>query len=314
MELIKETHINFMGLRKGAFILSVLLIVLSIGSIATRGLNFGIDFTGGVLLEVGYPQAADLPALRDQLTNAGIEGAQVQNFGTSRDVMIRIMPDAIPGDDIEKDHDVGEHIMEILTQAEPGVELRRVEFVGPQVGEELTEQGSLAMLFALIMIGGYVWARFQWKLSAGALAALTHDVTITLGFFAVTQIAFDLSVLAAVLAVIGYSLNDTIVVYDRIRENFRGMRNGDPELIMNVSLNQMLGRTLVTSGTTLLVLFALFFLGGEAIRPFSVALLIGIFIGTYSSIYVASALALELKLTLADLMPPKKEDLVDDMP
>ena len=309
MELIKETHINFMGLRKGAFILSVLLIVLSIGSIASRGLNFGIDFTGGVLLEVGYPQAADLPALRDQLANAGIEQAQVQNFGTSRDVMIRIMPD-----ETQNNADVGENIMAILKQATPGVELRRVEFVGPQVGEELAEQGSLAMLFALIMIGGYVWARFQWKLSAGALAALTHDVTITLGFFAVTQIAFDLSVLAAVLAVIGYSLNDTIVVYDRIRENFRGIRNGEPLEIMNVSLNQMLARTLMTSGTTLLVLSALFFLGGEAIRPFSVALLVGIFVGTYSSIYVASALALELKLTLADLMPPKKEDLVDDMP
>jgi len=309
MELIKETHINFMRLRKGAFVLSVLLVVLSIGSVATRGLNFGIDFTGGVLLEVGYPQAADLPAMRDQLTTAGIERAQVQNFGTSRDVMIRIMPD-----ETQNNADVGEKIMAILKQATPGVELRRVEFVGPQVGEELTEQGSLAMLFALIMIGGYVWARFQWKLSAGALAALTHDVIITLGFFAVTQIAFDLSVLAAVLAVIGYSLNDTIVVYDRIRENFREIRNGEPELIMNVSLNQMLGRTLVTSGTTLLVLSALFFLGGEAIRPFSVALLVGIFVGTYSSIYVASALALGLKLTLADLMPPKKEDLVDDMP
>jgi preprotein translocase subunit SecF len=309
MELIKETHINFMGLRKGAFILSVLLIVLSIGSIATRGLNFGIDFTGGVLLEVGYPQAADLPAVRDQLANAGIERAQVQNFGTSRDVMIRIMPD-----ETQNNADVGEKIMAILHDATPGVELRRVEFVGPQVGEELTEQGSLAMLFALIMIGGYVWARFQWKLSAGALAALTHDVIITLGFFAVTQIAFDLSVLAAVLAVIGYSLNDTIVVYDRIRENFRGIRNGEPVEIMDISLNQMLARTLMTSGTTLLVLSALFFLGGEAIRPFSVALLVGIFVGTYSSIYVASALALELKLTLADLMPPKKEDLVDDMP
>jgi preprotein translocase subunit SecF len=309
MELIKETHINFMALRKGAFIMSVLLIALSIGSIASRGLNFGIDFTGGVLLEVGYPQSADLPALRDQLAKAGIEQAQVQNFGTSRDVMIRLMPD-----ETQNNADVGESIMAILKQATPGVELRRVEFVGPQVGEELTEQGSLAMLFALIMIGGYVWARFQWKLSAGALAALAHDVTITLGFFAVTQIAFDLSVLAAVLAVIGYSLNDTIVVYDRIRENFRGIRNGEPLEIMNVSLNQVLERTLLTSGTTLLVLSALFFLGGEAIRPFSVALLVGIFVGTYSSIYVASALALELKLTLADLMPPKKEDLVDDMP
>jgi preprotein translocase subunit SecF len=178
----------------------------------------------------------------------------------------------------------------------------------------LAEQGGLAMLFALLMILAYVAARFQWKLSVGAVAALIHDVIITLGFFAASQMAFDLSVLAAVLAVIGYSLNDTIVVFDRIRENFRGIRNAEPEFVMNVSLNQMLARTLMTSGTTLLVLFALFSLGGQAIHPFSVALLVGIFVGTYSSIYVASALALELNLTLIDLMPPKKEDLVDDMP
>ena len=209
---------------------------------------------------------------------------------------------------------VGELIMSILSQADPEVLLHRVEFVGPQVGEELAEQGGLAMLFALLMILAYVAARFQWKLSVGAVAALIHDVIVTLGFFAATQMAFDLSVLAAVLAVIGYSLNDTIVVFDRIRENFRSIRNGEPETIMNVSLNQTLARTLMTSGTTLLVLFALFFLGGQAIHSFSVALLVGIFVGTYSSIYVASALALELNLTLIDLMPPKKEDLVDDMP
>jgi preprotein translocase subunit SecF len=309
MEIIKETHINFMALRKGAFILSCLLVVLSLASMATRGLNFGIDFTGGVLLEVGYPQAADLPKLREQLEAAGIQGAQVQNFGTSRDVMIRLMPG-----ESSSNAQVGENIMSILSQQDSGVELHRVEFVGPQVGEELAEQGGLAMLFALLMILAYVAARFQWKLSVGAVVALMHDVIITLGFFAVTRMAFDLSVMAAMLAVIGYSLNDTIVVFDRIRENFRTIRNGEPETIMNVSLNQMLARTLMTSGTTLLVLFALFFLGGKAIQGFSVALLVGIFVGTYSSIYVASALALELKLTLVDLMPPKKEDLVDDMP
>ena len=309
MEIIKETHINFMGMRKAAFALSGLLILLSLIAIAKWGLNFGIDFTGGVLLEIGYSDTADLPRLREHLEAAGIEGAQVQNFGTSRDVLIRLSPEAT-GTNAQ----VGEHIMSILSQTDSGIVLHRVEFVGPQVGKELAEQGGLAMLFALLMILAYVAARFQWKLSVGAVAALVHDVIITLGFFAVTQMAFDLSVLAAVLAVIGYSLNDTIVVFDRIRENFRGIRNGEPEFVMNVSLNQMLARTLMTSGTTLLVLFALFSLGGQAIHPFSVALLVGIFVGTYSSIYVASALALELKLSLIDLMPPKKEDLVDDMP
>jgi preprotein translocase subunit SecF len=309
MELIKETHIDFMALRKAAFVLSSVLVIASLVSLATRGLNFGIDFTGGVLLEVGYTHTADLPKLREQLAEAGIEGAQVQNFGTSRDVMIRLMPE---GENTNAQ--VGEHIMSILSKADPGVELRRVEFVGPQVGKHLAEQGGEAMLFVLVMILAYVALRFHRKLSAGAVLALVHDVIITLGFFSFTHMGFDLSVLAAVLAVIGYSLNDTIVVYDRIRENFRSIRNGEPLTIMNISLNQMLARTLMTSGTTLLVLFALFFLGGEAIRGFSVALLVGIFVGTYSSIYVASALALEMKLTLVDLMPPKKEDLVDDMP
>ena len=309
MELIKETHINFLGLRKGAFILSATLVVLSLIEIVGNGMNFGIDFTGGVLLEVGYTETADLPAVRDQLAKAGVEGAQVQNFGTSKDVMIRLPPD-----DSRDNADMGENVLEILKQATPGVELRRVEFVGPQVGQHLAEQGALAMLFTLLMILAYVAARFQWKLSVGAVAALAHDVIMTLGFFSLTGMNFDLSVLAAVLAVIGYSLNDTIVVFDRIRENFRTIRNGDPEEVMNISLNQMLARTMMTSGTTLLVLFALFFLGGEAIRGFSVALLVGIITGTYSSIYVASALALELKLSLADLMPPKKEELIDDMP
>ena len=309
MELIKETHINFLGLRKGAFILSATLVVLSLIEIVGNGMNFGIDFTGGVLLEVGYTETADLPAVRDQLAKAGVEGAQVQNFGTSKDVMIRLPPD-----DSRDNADMGENVLEILKQATPGVELRRVEFVGPQVGQHLAEQGALAMLFTLLMILAYVAARFQWKLSVGAVAALAHDVIMTLGFFSLTGMNFDLSVLAAVLAVIGYSLNDTIVVFDRIRENFRTIRNGDPEEVMNISLNQMLARAMMTSGTTLLVLFALFFLGGEAIRGFSVALLVGIITGTYSSIYVASALALELKLSLADLMPPKKEELIDDMP
>ena len=310
MEFLRnDLKINFLGYRYPAIIVSVSLIVLSLVVIATRGLNFGIDFTGGVLLEVGYSEAADLPAVRKQLTDAGVVGAQVQNFGAARDVMIRLMPS-----ESKDDSQVGEAIMEILRAANPDVELRRVEFVGPQVGDELAEQGALAMLFALLMILAYVAFRFQWKLSLGAVAALVHDVILTIGFFSAFQLSFDLSVLAAVLAVVGYSLNDTIVVFDRIRENFRGMRKGEPIDVMNLSINQTLARTLMTSGTTLLVLLVLFVFGGATIHEFSTALLVGILVGTYSSIYVASALALELKLSLADLSPPKKEELVDEMP
>lgn len=310
MEFLRnDLKINFLGYRYPAIIVSIALIVVSLVVIATRGLNFGIDFTGGVLLEVGYSEAADLPAVRKQLADAGVVGAQVQNFGAARDVMIRLMPS-----ESKDDSQVGEAIMEILRAANPDVELRRVEFVGPQVGDELAEQGALAMLFALLMILAYVAFRFQWKLSLGAVAALVHDVILTIGFFSAFQLSFDLSVLAAVLAVVGYSLNDTIVVFDRIRENFRGMRKGEPIDVMNLSINQTLARTLMTSGTTLLVLLVLFFFGGATIHEFSTALLVGILVGTYSSIYVASALALELKLSLADLSPPKKEELVDEMP
>jgi len=310
MEFLRtDLKIDFLGYRYPAIVVSVILVVLSLAVIAFRGLNFGIDFTGGVLLEVGYAEAADLPAIRRQLEDAGVAGAQVQNFGAARDVMIRLMPG-----ESETDSKVGETIMDILRAGNPDVELRRVEFVGPQVGDELAEQGALAMLFALLMILAYVAFRFQWKFSLGAVAALIHDVIITVGFFAAFQISFDLSVLAAVLAVVGYSLNDTIVVFDRIRENFRGMRKGEPIDIMNLSLNQTLARTLMTSGTTLLVLAVLFLFGGATIHAFSIALLVGILVGTYSSIYVASALALELKLTLADLSPPKKEELIDEMP
>jgi preprotein translocase subunit SecF len=310
MEFLRnDLKINFLGYRYPAIIASIALVLLSLVVIAFRGLNFGIDFTGGVLLEVGYAEAADLPAIRSQLESAGVIGAQVQNFGAARDVMIRLMPG-----ESDTDSKVGEAIMEILRAGNPDVELRRVEFVGPQVGDELAEQGALAMLFALLMILAYVAFRFQWKFSLGAVAALIHDVIITIGFFSALQISFDLSVLAAVLAVVGYSLNDTIVVFDRIRENFRGMRKGEPMDIMNLSLNQTLARTLMTSGTTLLVLTVLFLFGGATIHAFAIALLVGILVGTYSSIYVASALALELKLTLADLSPPKKEELIDDMP
>ena len=294
---------DFMGRRRAFIAVSVTLMLLSLASLATRGLNFGIDFTGGALIEVGYPDTADLPAVREALAAAGFDDAQVQNFGTARDALIRLRPDeSLDGATL------GETVMTVLSAADPDVSLRRVEFVGPQVGEDLREQGGLAMLFALLLILAYVAFRFQWKFALGSVAALFHDVLLTLGFFSVLQLPFDLSVLAAVLAVIGYSLNDTIVVFDRIRENFRQVRKGEAADIMNHSINQTLSRTLITSGTTLLVLLALFLLGGEAIRPFSQALIVGVLVGTYSSIYVASATALQLDVSLADLAaPPKRE-------
>ena len=289
--------------------LSILAIVISIVALSTRGLNFGIDFTGGVLLEVGYSEAADLAQIRQSLALEGFGEAQVQNFGTARDVMIRLLPRE--GMDSSQ---LGEEILQVLRASGVDVSLRRVEFVGPQVGEELTERGGLAMLFALLMILSYIMLRFQWKFAVGAVAALVHDVIITLGIFSAFQIPFDLSVLAAILAVIGYSLNDTIVLFDRIRENFRRMRRGTAEAIMNSSINQILGRTLITSMTTLLVLIALVWLGGEAVRGFATALIIGVLVGTYSSIYTAGATALALQVSPVDLMPPKKVEDPDGLP
>ena len=289
--------------------LSILAIIISIVSLSTRGLNLGIDFTGGVLLEVGYPEAADLAQIRGTLGVEGFGEAQIQNFGTARDVMIRLLPRE--GMDSSQ---LGEEILQVLRASGADVSLRRVEFVGPQVGEELTEDGGLAMLFALLMILGYIMFRFQWKFAVGAVVALVHDVTITLGIFSAFQIPFDLSVLAAILAVIGYSLNDTIVLFDRVRENFRRMRRGTADAIMNSSINQILGRTLITSLTTLLVLTALVWLGGEAVRGFATALIIGVVVGTYSSIYTAGATALALQVSPVDLMPPKKLEDADGLP
>jgi len=310
VELISnKTEINFMGRRKLAVVLSVVLIFVSIGSLMTRGLNLGVDFTGGLLVEVGYTEAADLDAIRGQLSAAGYEGAQVQNFGSANDVLIRMLPT----DDLDTAK-LGEQILGVLQADDASVNLRRIDFVGPQVGEELTERGGTAMIFALLMILAYIMFRFQWKFAVGSVAALVHDVLIVLGIFSVLQLPFDLSVLAAVLAVIGYSLNDTIVVFDRIRENFRHIRRGSAEAIMNTSINQMLGRTVITSLTTLLVLFALFFIGGEAVRGFSTALIIGIVVGTYSSIYTASAAALGLNVTPEDLMDNHDEDDPDGLP
>jgi preprotein translocase subunit SecF len=306
----KKTNFDFMGKRRLAIILSSVLILASIASLVVRGLNFGIDFTGGTLIEVGYPEAADLGGLREVLGEAGYGDVQMQHFGTSRDVLIRVAPRAD-----RASAQISEEILAALKRADAGVEMRRVEFVGPQVGEELTEQGGLAMLYALIGILIYVSLRFEYRFSLGAVAALVHDVLITLGIFSLLQIEFDLTVLAALLAVIGYSLNDTIVVFDRVRENFRKIRKGGSEQVMNISVNETLSRTIMTGVTTLLVLTALFFLGGEVIHAFALALIIGIFVGTYSSIYVAGALALLLGVSKADLMPVQKEGAeVDEGP
>ena len=294
-------RIDFLGRRRAALYLSAGLLAVSILSLSVRGLDFGIDFTGGTLIEVGYPEPAELDSIRDSLAGAGFDEAAVQHFGTVRDVLVRLAP----REELSR-AELSSQVLRVL-QEDATVDLRRVEFVGPQVGEELTEDGGLAMLIALFGILVYVWLRFEYRFALGAIAALVHDVLITLGFFSVLGLEFDLSVLAAVLAVIGYSLNDTIVVFDRVRENFRRVRRGSTEEVMNRSLNQTLSRTLMTSLTTLLVLVALFVFGGELIRGFATALMAGVVIGTYSSIYVASVSALALGVSRMDLLPVKKE-------
>lgn len=304
MELIKkQTNIDFMSQRYLALVLSLVLVAVSIGSLAMRGLNYGLDFTGGTLIEVGYEQSIDLAEVRATLTDAGYGNAVVQTFGTARDIVIRIPPQGE-----ESSADLSTAVLEALrADAEGGVDMRRVEFVGPQVGNELKNKGVQALLWALAGILIYVTVRFEYRFSLGAVAALAHDVLITVGVFSLLQMEFDLTVLAALLAVIGYSLNDTIVVYDRVRENFRVLRKGDSKFVLNRSVNQMLSRTLMTSLTTLLVLGALFVFGGEIIHSFAFALIIGVLIGTYSSIYVAGTAALALGVSRQDLMPVKKE-------
>lgn len=302
--------IDFMGKRKYALVFSAALVIASIIAMVVDGLNFGIDFTGGTLVELGYQQSIPLENVRGALANSQFNDAVVQYFGSTTDVLIRIAPR-----EGMNSADISNELIRLLQAAGQTVDMRRVEFVGPQVGEDLTEDGGLAVLYALIGILIYVALRFQMRFSLGAIAALIHDVTITTGFFAITQIDFDLTVLAAILAVIGYSLNDTIVVFDRIRENFRRMRKTAPVDVINTSLNQTLSRTLMTSGTTLMVLAALFFFGGEIIHSFSTALIVGIVIGTYSSIYVASPVTLALGVTKQDLMPVEKEGAaVDNRP
>ncbi|MCG8427412.1 MAG: protein translocase subunit SecF [Chromatiales bacterium] len=305
MQIFKsETHFKFMNQRKLALIFSLALIVIAIASIALRGLNLGIDFTGGTLVEVGYTDPVELPNVRKELAKGGFADATVQHFGTSKDVLVRLAPRG----DVDSAELSNQAFNALSNVAQGGsAELRRVEFVGPQVGDELTEDGGLAMLYALIGILIYVALRFEYRFAVGSVIALVHDVLITVGLFALLQVEFDLPVLAAVLAVIGYSLNDTIVVYDRVRENFRKIRKGTSAEIIDASLNQTLSRTLVTSMTTLFVLIALFLFGGEIIHGFALALIIGVFIGTYSSVYVASTSILMLGISKEDLMPVQKE-------
>ena len=304
MQIFKgKLNIDFMGKRRIAVIFSILMLVIAVVSLVFRGLNLGIDFTGGTLIEVGYPQAVELEAVRTVLSDSGFDLAQAQHFGSSRDVLIRIAPR-----EGRESAQLSEEVLAALRVQDASVEMRRVEFVGPQVGKELTEQGALAMVYALIGILLYIMFRFQWRFAPGAVAALIHDVLIIFGFFSLTQSDFDLTVVAALLAVIGYSLNDTIVVFDRIRENFRKMRKRTSVQVVNASLNQTLSRTMITSLTTLLVLMSLFVFGGEVIHGFSLALILGVIVGTYSSIYVASTTTLALGVTKADLMPVKKEE------
>jgi len=306
---ISQRNIDFMGKRHVALAVSAILIILSLGSLIFQGLKLGLDFTGGTLVEVGYTEAVDLPEVRKLLAGHGFEEAAVQHFGTAREVLIRL-----PSDPQLNSAELSNRILEVLrSDPEARPQLRRVEFVGPQVGEELTEKGGLAMLFALFGILIYVAWRFEYRFALGSIAALVHDVIITLGFFSLSRLEFDLTVLAAVLAVVGYSLNDTIVVFDRIRENFRRMRRGGPVEIVNSSINQTLSRTLITSFTTLLVLLALAFLGGEIIRNFAIALILGVVVGTYSSIYIASAFLLLLKVRREDLLLPEKPEADTDL-
>lgn len=295
---------DFMGKRRLAFIASGLLLLVSVATLILQQLNLGLDFTGGTLVEVRYASAPVLDSIRQVLENAGFNDVSVQTFGAANEVLVRLQQAFDPG--------VGEAVVEVLRQSGESVDLVRAEFVGAQVGDQLRDQSGMGMLVALGVVALYVAFRFQYKFAFGALLALAHDVVIVLGVFSLFQFDFDLTVLAAILAVIGYSLNDTIIIYDRIRENIRKSRTDDMPAIFNDAINQTLARTLATSGTTLLVLFALFFLGGDMIHNFSIALIIGVVIGTFSSVYVASALLLALHLEREDLIPAKKENAEEE--
>ena len=317
--------LSFMKYRKVAMIVSAALLIIAIVSSAVKSLNFGLDFTGGTQVELEFQKPADLEDIRQKLAAGGFPGAVVAHFGVETEVLIRLRDgtSSKPAGQAEKtnaekaadDLNLGNQIIDLLSQDGESIELKRLEFVGPQVGEELRDQGGLGMLVALLIVMGYVAFRFQYKFSVGAVAALAHDVIVVLGMFSLLGLEFDLTVLAAILAVIGYSLNDTIVVSDRIRENFRKVRQSESVEIIDISLSETLGRTLVTSLTTLLVLLALFFVGGELIHGFAIALIIGVIIGTYSSIYVAANILLAMNISTQDLIEPVKEGAeLDELP
>jgi preprotein translocase subunit SecF len=308
MKPLNIPNINFVGKRKFAMIFSAILLIASVASLSLQGLKFGVDFTGGTLIEIGSKTSANLDEIRSKLSNNNFKSFNVSNFGSDREVLIFLQPD----ENTNANANISSKILGVLGD---DFDMRRVEFVGPKVGEELTNDGGLAMLYALIGILIYVALRFEYRFGIGSVVALIHDVVITLGFFSITGVQFDLTVLAAVLAVIGYSLNDTVVVFDRIRENFLNTRKDDSEIIVNDALNQTLSRTIMTSITTLLVLVALFFLGGEIINGFALALIIGVGIGTYSSIFVASSVILGMGITKEHMLPSEKEQQeIDNRP
>lgn len=311
MNFFKTTsRIDFMRMRKVWYVVSAALFVLSIAALLTKGLNLGVDFTGGITVEAKFTAEAKPDALRAGLERAGFRDVQVQNFGSSRDVAIRLPPPEGRSSD-----QVRNEIESVLKAADPNVSVSRLEVVGPQVGAELRNSAAVALISTLVLIFIYVFIRFHaWQLSAGAIFAAIHDPIIVLGFFAVTGIVFDLSVIAALLAVIGYSLNDTVVVFDRIRERFESNKRLAPDEVLNQSVNQTLSRTIMTSATTLIVVVVLLLLGGPVLQPFSAALIVGILIGTYSSIYIAASVALDCGMTAESLFPTRKKLAIDDLP
>ena len=305
-----QSRIGFMRVRKAAYIVSAALFVISLGAIVFKGLNLGVDFTGGVTIEAKFSTEADLDRLRGDLAAEGFSDVQVQNFGSSRDVAIRLPPPESQTPD-----EIRARVEMVLLSEDAAVVISRVDVVGPQVGAELRNSAIVALASTLVLIFIYVFIRFHaWQLSLGAIMAAIHDPIIVIGFFALTGVVFDLSVIAATLAVIGYSLNDTVVVFDRIRERFETNKRLAPSEVMDQSVNQTLSRTIMTSGTTLIVVLTLLLIGGPALEGFSIALLVGILVGTYSSIYIASATALDAGLTAESLFPPRKKLAIDDLP
>lgn len=310
MEFFKNIpHIDFMRVRKIAVAASIVVLLIAIGSLAYQGLNLAIDFTGGTVVEVHYPQATDLGAVRNALHSGGFADASVQHFGTPEEVLIHLQ-----AQNDGKNNSIGARVTELLQKANPGAQVRRVDTVGAEVGSDLAQKGGIAITVTLVLILFYLAFRFEWRLALGAVAATLHDIVFVIGFFSIFRFQFDLNVLAAVLAVMGYSVNDTVVVFDRIREDFRKLRRASAYEIVNAAVNQTLSRTIMTSGLTLLVVIAMLAVGGPVLFGFSLCLLVGIVVGTYSSIYIASGVALMLGVSRQDLMIKKKEDLVDDRP